>query len=64
MTPYKVVYGQQPPSMVSYLAHTSKVNVVDSLLQKQEVALATLKKNLVMLQNHMKQQEYQHRHER
>ena len=48
MTHYEVVYGQQPPSMVSYLPSTSKVNAVDSFLQNREATLVTLKGNLVM----------------
>ena len=38
MTPYEVLYGQQLPSVVSYLLGTSKVNVVDNLLQNREAA--------------------------
>jgi hypothetical protein len=56
MTPYEVVYGQNPPSMVSYLLGTSKVQVVDHMLHTREAILCTLKDNLVMAQNHMKQQ--------
>ena len=63
MTPYEAVYGQQPPSLVYYLPSTSKVNVMDSLLQNRESTLTTLKKNLAMAQNRMKQQAYQHRSE-
>jgi hypothetical protein len=56
MTPFEVVYGQKPPSVLSYLPGTSKVQAVDQTLTVQEDILRTLKENLVMAQNHMKQQ--------
>ena len=56
MMPYEEIYGQQPCSVVSYLLGTSKVNVMDMLLQNWETTLVTLKENLEMAQNHMKQQ--------
>ena len=43
MKAYEEVYGQQSPSLVSYLSSTSKVNVVDSFLEIQEATLAILK---------------------
>ena len=63
MTSYEVAYGQQSPSMDSYLLGTSKVNVVDSLLQNLEATLTTLKENLVMAQNPINQQANQHQPE-
>ena len=39
MKPYEPFYGQQTPFVVSYLPSTSKLNVVDSLLQNQEATL-------------------------
>jgi hypothetical protein len=33
MTPYEMVYGQQPPTVTSYLPGTSKVQDIDKLLQ-------------------------------
>jgi hypothetical protein len=56
MTPYEAVYGQKPPSVLSYLPGASKVHVVDLTLTTQEDILHTLKENLVMAQNHMKKQ--------
>lgn len=60
MTHYESFYGQQFPSMVSYPISTSKVNVMDTLLQNHEVSLAMLKENLAMTQNCMKKQTNQH----
>jgi hypothetical protein len=64
MTPFEAVYGQKPPSIFSYLPCVSKVQAVDQTLTVQEAILRTLKDNLVMGQNHMKQQEDQGRSER
>jgi hypothetical protein len=56
MTPFEVIYGQKPPSVLSYLPGTSKVQAVDQTLIVREDILRTLKENLVMAQNRMKQQ--------
>jgi hypothetical protein len=55
MTPFEAVYGQNPPSFLSYLPGTSKVQAFDQTLTVREDILHTLKENLVMAQNHMKQ---------
>jgi hypothetical protein len=59
MTPFEVVYGQNPPSVLSYFPGVSKVQAVDQMLTVREAILRTLKENLVMAQNHMKQHEDQ-----
>jgi hypothetical protein len=64
MTPFEVVYGQKPTSVLSYLLGTSKVQAVDQTLIVQEDILRTLKENLVMAQNCMKQQADQGHFER
>jgi hypothetical protein len=56
MTPFEVVYGQNPPFVLSYLPGVSKVQDVDNTLTVRAAILHTLKENLVMAQNHMKQQ--------
>jgi hypothetical protein len=56
MTPFEVVYGKKPPSVLSYLPGVSKVQAVDQTLTVREAILRTLKNNLVMAQNHMKKQ--------
>jgi hypothetical protein len=63
MTPFEVVYGQNPPSFLSYFPGVSKVQVVDQMLTVREAILHTLKENLVMAQNCMKQQADQGRSE-
>jgi hypothetical protein len=64
VTPFEVVYGQNPPSVLSYLPGVSKVQAVDKTLTVREAILRTLKENLVMAQNRMKQQEDQGHSER
>jgi hypothetical protein len=64
MTPFEVVYGQKPPSVLSYLPGALKVQAVDLTLTSREAILRTLKENLVMAQNRMKQQADQGRFER
>jgi hypothetical protein len=59
MTPFEVVYGQNPPSVLSYFLGFSKVQVVDQTLTVREAILCLVKENLVMAQNRMKQQEDQ-----
>jgi len=61
MTPFEAVYGQNSPSVLSYLPGTSKVQAVYQTLTVREDILCTLKENLVMAHNHMKQQVYQGR---
>jgi hypothetical protein len=56
MTPFEAVYGQKPPSVLSYLPGASKVQAVDLTLTSREAILHTLKENLVMAQNRIKKQ--------
>jgi hypothetical protein len=63
MTPVEAVYGQKPPSFLSYLPGVSKVQAVDQTLIVREAILRTLKDNLVMEQNRMKKQVDQGRSE-
>jgi hypothetical protein len=53
MTPFEAVYGQNPPSVLSYLLGTSKVQAVDQTLTVREDIFRTLKENLVMAQSRM-----------
>jgi hypothetical protein len=56
MTPFEVVYGQKPLSVLSYIPRASKVQEVDKTITVYPAILCALKDNLVMDQNHMKQQ--------
>jgi hypothetical protein len=64
MTPFEAVYSQNPPPVLSYMPGVLKVQAVDQTLTVHEAILHTLKENLVMAQNHMKQQADQGRSER
>jgi hypothetical protein len=59
MTPFEAVYGQKPPLVLSYLPGALKVHAVELTLIAREDILHTLKENLFMAQNRMKQQEDQ-----
>lgn len=63
MKPYEVMYGKKIFSVVSYVLGTSKVDALDNTLHNKESILRTLKDNLVMAQNRMKQNADQHRSE-
>ena len=55
MTPFEVIYGQNPPSVISYILGISKVQQVDQTLTVFMAILRTLKENLVMAHNFIKQ---------
>ena len=59
MIHFEAVYGQKPPSILSYMPSVSKVQAVDQTLTIRETILCTLKENLFMAQNRMKQQDDQ-----
>jgi hypothetical protein len=56
MPPFEAFYGQNPPSVLSYMLGVLKVQEVEKNLTVHEAILHALKDNLVMVQNHMKQQ--------
>ena len=56
MTPFEVIDGQNPPFVLSYMSSVSKVQMVDQTLTVREAIICTLKENLVMDHNRMKQQ--------
>jgi hypothetical protein len=64
MTPFEAVYGQNPPSVLSYFLGVSKVQAVDQTLTVREAILRTLKENLVMARNLLKKKPYQGLYER
>jgi hypothetical protein len=64
MTPFEALYGQKPPSFLSYMPGVLKVQEVDKNIIVREAILHALKDNLVMDHNRMKQQEDQGRSKR
>jgi hypothetical protein len=61
MTPFEAVYRKKSSSFLSYMPGISKVQEVDITLIGHVTILRTLKENLVMAQNHLKQQANQGR---
>ena len=43
MSPFKVVYGRDPPSILDYIPHTAKTDVVDKFLIDRQDLLLQLK---------------------
>jgi hypothetical protein len=64
MTPFMALYGYHPPCITSSLKEKTKVQEVEYHIEHQQQVRQILKENLTMAQNHMKQQEYQHRSEK
>ena len=54
-TPFEIVYGRPPPSVLSYVPHRSSIAEVDYMLQTRDEVLRQLKFNLASAQNRMKQ---------
>lgn len=55
LTPFEILYGQQPPFHMPYLPGESKVITVDRTLQKREEVITLLKYHLQRAQNRMTQ---------
>ena len=64
MTPFEAVYGQKPLFVLSYMSGVSKVHAFNQNLTVLKAIIRSLEENLVMAQNHMKQQANQGRSER
>ncbi|KAF5449987.1 hypothetical protein F2P56_030375 [Juglans regia] len=56
MTPFEAVYGTPPIRLQAYIPGLTANQFVDQLLQTREQILATLKSNLSLAQDRMKQQ--------
>jgi hypothetical protein len=63
MSPFEAVYGVSPPSMISYIPGTARVQDVDDMLRSRDDILRDLRKNLVAAQVRMKCQADRHRRE-
>ena len=61
MTPFKALYGRDPPTLIKGCTFTSKIDVVNQLLVARDVVLQELKQNLLKAQNLMKAQANKHR---
>ena len=63
MSPFEAIYGVPPPSMLSYIPGTTRVQAVDDMLRTREDILLDLRRNLLIAQARMKAQADQHRRE-
>ena len=53
-TPFEVVYGREPPSLLAYVPGTARVAVVEEELIRRDEVLKELKQNLKAAQEQMK----------
>ena len=48
ISPFEAVYGQPPPTLLSYILGTTKVQAVDDLLRSRDDILCALRRNLIV----------------
>lgn len=60
-TPFKLVYGRDPPSLMQYEDGTTQNFEVDEMLKERELVLASIKDNLIRAQAIMKSNADKHR---
>ncbi|GMI66177.1 hypothetical protein HRI_000287000 [Hibiscus trionum] len=63
MTPFRALYGRDPPTLLSYVEGGSLNPQVDTVLQDRDAILKELKHNLTQAQLRMKNQADKHRRE-
>jgi hypothetical protein len=63
-TPFQVVYGREPPTLMSYVPGTSKVAAVEQLLVDRDNIIREAKEHLKEAQARMKKIYDQHHQER
>lgn len=61
LTPFEAVYGTPPPTLLTYVPGTSRIQAVDECLRDRDAILKDLRHNLQLAQNRMKCQADQHR---
>ncbi|PRQ56667.1 putative nucleotidyltransferase, Ribonuclease H [Rosa chinensis] len=64
MPPFQAVYGVPPPTVMRYVPGSTAVHSVDLALQDRDAFLQSLRENMAMAQNRMKQQSDKNRTER
>ena len=64
MTPFQALYSYEPPRWKEIFQGSTKVPTVKDQLEDNQPIMQTLKDNLTMAQNRMKQQANQHRTKR
>lgn len=63
-TPFEVVYGRSPPSLLTYVPRTTKVDTVEQELTKEDQIVKDLRINLKEAQSRMKKIYDAHHRER
>ena len=63
MTPFKAVFGRDPPSILDYIPATARIEEVDNLLTQRQDILLQLKMNLQKAQKVMEKIADGHRQE-
>lgn len=61
MTPFKAVYGRDPPSLLRYGSPPTPIDSLDTLLTERDSLLEQLKSHLAKAQNRMKVNADKHR---
>ena len=61
VSPFEAVYCQPPPTSLSYIPGTTKVQAVDNLLHTRDQILSELHRNLIVARDRIKSQADQHR---
>ncbi|KAL5814386.1 hypothetical protein ACOSQ4_025027 [Xanthoceras sorbifolium] len=56
MTPFEVVYGTPPPTLLTYVPGTTQVQAVEEYLSNHTTIIKELKRNLTLAQERMKKQ--------
>ncbi|MCI97369.1 retrotransposable element Tf2 155 kDa protein type 2, partial [Trifolium medium] len=54
VTPFEIVYGKKPPSLLQYLPGTTSIEALDTTLTDRETILKILRKKLLKAQEDMK----------
>ncbi|KAL5777367.1 hypothetical protein ACOSP7_010293 [Xanthoceras sorbifolium] len=63
VSPFEAVYGVPPPTMLSYVPGTTKVQAVDDYLRTRTEILQDLRQNLTVVRDRMKSRANQNRRE-
>ena len=63
MTPFKALYGRDPPNLIKWTYQPLKVQVVEQQLKKRNQVLVELKAQLEQAQSQMKDQANKHKRE-
>lgn len=55
MTPFKELYGRDPPNVACYIMGSSSNDLVEAYLVDRDEIISLLKQNLIKAQNRMKE---------